>query len=110
MLSPRQSFVNSLRNTNPLPVTTVGTAWSLYAFTKIYSKDPSSDAQILSLKKSDVNNFDRWAIRPYSKKDDDISYLPFYGSMPLPILFVLDRKVIVYALLAGQGLLPPHFW
>src|SRR5438034_9070145 len=57
-----------------IPVTAVGTIWSLYAFTKIYSKDPSSAEQILSLQKSNVNGFDRWAIRPYSKSIDDASY------------------------------------
>jgi membrane-associated phospholipid phosphatase len=76
-----------------IPVTATGTIWSLYAFTKIYSKDPSSDEAILALSKNNVNGFDRWAIRPYSKKLDDISYLPFYGSMPLPVLFLLDNRM-----------------
>jgi membrane-associated phospholipid phosphatase len=76
-----------------IPVTATGTLWSLYAFTKIYSKDPSNEETILALNKSDVNGFDRWAIRPYSKKLDDISYIPFYGSMPLPVLFLFDKRM-----------------
>ena len=34
--------VNKLRPAVDIPATAVGTAWSLYAFTKIYSKEPSS--------------------------------------------------------------------
>lgn len=92
-LSKKQDQVYHLKSGVDIPITAVGTGWSLYAFTKIYSKDLSSDAKILSLSESDVNGFDRWAIRPYSKRADDISYLPFYGSMPLPILFVLDKRM-----------------
>jgi len=76
-----------------IPITAVGTAWSLFAFTKIYSKDESSGEQILSLKKSDVNGFDRWGIRAYHKRADDISYIPFYAAMPMPVFFLLDNKM-----------------
>ncbi len=60
---------------------------------KIYSKDPSNEETILALSKNDVNRFDRWGIRPYDKKLDDISYLPFYGSMPMPVFFLFDKKM-----------------
>jgi membrane-associated phospholipid phosphatase len=76
-----------------IPVTATGTLWSLYAFTKIYSKDPSNEEAVLALDKSDVNGFDRWAIRPYDKKLDDISYIPFYGSMPMPVFFLFDKRM-----------------
>src|SRR5688572_11453277 len=76
-----------------IPVTATGTLWSLYAFTKIYSKDPSNDEAVLALKKTDVNRFDRWGIHPYDKKLDDISYLPFYGAMPMPVFFLFDKKM-----------------
>jgi membrane-associated phospholipid phosphatase len=76
-----------------IPITAVGTAWSLFAFTKIYSKDPSSDEKILSLKKSNIPGFDRWAIRPFHDRADKISYYPFYASMPLPVFFLLDNKM-----------------
>ena len=80
----RPEPVYTLKPGVDIPITAVGTAWSLYAFTKIYSKDPSSDEQILSLRKSDVNGFDRWAIRPFHDRADKISYYPFYAAMPLP--------------------------
>jgi membrane-associated phospholipid phosphatase len=76
-----------------VPITAVGTLWSLYAFTKIYNKDESSDEQILALQKSDVNGFDRWAIRPYDKQIDRISYIPFYLAMPMPVAFLFDKKM-----------------
>ena len=76
-----------------IPVTATGTLWSLYAFTKIYNKDPSNEEAILALNKSDVNGFDRWAIKPYSKRLDEISYIPFYASMPMPAFFLFDKKM-----------------
>ena len=76
-----------------IPVTAIGTGWSLYAFSKIYNKDPSDPEAISGLKKSDVNGFDRWAIRPYNKKVDELSYIPFYASMPMPLAFLFDKKM-----------------
>lgn len=76
-----------------IPVTATGTLWSLYAFSKIYSKDPSDAETILALDKSKVPGFDRWAIRPYNEKVDKISYLPFYASMPMPVFFLFDKKM-----------------
>ncbi len=72
-----------------IPIIAAGTGWSLYAFTKIYKKGNSTQAQILSLNTSDINAFDRSAVRPYSKSLDDVSYYPFYAAMPLPFIFFL---------------------
>src|SRR5438105_4997310 len=71
-----------------IPVTAIGTGWSLYALSKIYDKDPSDPETISRLNKSDVNGFDRWSIRPYNKKIDDASFIPFYASMPMPVAFL----------------------
>ncbi|MCS3798198.1 phosphatase PAP2 family protein [Niastella sp. OAS944] len=76
-----------------IPVTATGTLWSLYAFSQIYSKDPSDAETILALDKSQVPRFDRWAIRPYNEKVDKISYLPFYASMPMPVFFLFDKRM-----------------
>jgi membrane-associated phospholipid phosphatase len=74
------------------PLTAVNTAWTLYAFTKIYSK-PSTDAEVvLNLNKNDINSFDRWAVRPYSPHLDKLAYIPFNASMPLPLLFLIPQK------------------
>src|SRR5215207_545647 len=48
-----------------IPVTAVCAGWTLFAFSKIYSKDPTPDGKILALRESDINGFDRWAVRPY---------------------------------------------
>jgi membrane-associated phospholipid phosphatase len=76
-----------------IPVTALATGWSLYAFTKIYSKDPSTPEQVAALREEDVPGFDRWAIRPYSEKIDKASYIPFYAAMPAPLLLLLDNKI-----------------
>jgi membrane-associated phospholipid phosphatase len=92
-IKERPKEVYTLKPAVDIPVTAIGTGWSLYGFSQIYSKDPSDEESVLALKKSDVNRFDRWGIRPYSKKIDDISYLPFYASMPLPVLFLFDKRM-----------------
>jgi membrane-associated phospholipid phosphatase len=76
-----------------VPIFAIGAGWSGYAFTKIYSKPHSTEEDILSLNKNDINAFDRGAVRPYSKSIDRISYYPFFASMPLPLLFLFgDTK------------------
>jgi membrane-associated phospholipid phosphatase len=89
----RPKEVYTLKPGVDIPVTAIGTAWSLYAFTKIYSKDPSNEEAVLALNKTDVNGFDRWGIRPHNKKVDDISYIPFYASMPMPVFFLFDKEM-----------------
>ena len=89
----RPKEVYTLKPGVDIPVTAIGTGWSLFAFTQIYNKDASDPESILALKKSNVNGFDRWAIRPYSKRLDEISYIPFYASMPLPVLFLFDKNM-----------------
>jgi membrane-associated phospholipid phosphatase len=74
-----------------IPIFVVGAGWSGYAFTKIYSKPHSTEEDILSLNKNDINGFDRGAVRPYSKSLDRISYYPFFASMPLPFLFLFGN-------------------
>jgi membrane-associated phospholipid phosphatase len=74
-----------------IPVFIVGAGWSAYAFTKIYSKPPSTEEEILGLDKNNINGFDRWAVRPFSESIDRISYYPFFASMPLPFLFLFGN-------------------
>jgi hypothetical protein len=75
-----------------IPVVAAGTIWSLYALTKIYVKTPPTVEAIQRLKTSDINGFDRWAVYPYSKSLDKISYYPFYAAMPLPLIFFLSEN------------------
>lgn len=76
-----------------LPIMIAGTAWTLYAFKPIYSKENSSEAQILALDKNDLSGFDRWATRYYSEAADASSNYLFYGSIPVPFLLFLDKNI-----------------
>lgn len=73
-----------------IPVVAVGTVWSVYALSKIYTKTPPSVADVQSLNKNNIPFFDRWAVYPYDKNLDKVSYYPFYASIPLPLIFFLS--------------------
>jgi membrane-associated phospholipid phosphatase len=87
-----RQMVYKLKPAADIPVFAVGAGWSAYAFTKIYSKEHSSEEEILSLDKNDINGFDRWAVRPYDKSIDKASYYPFYASTLLPFLFLTGKQ------------------
>jgi membrane-associated phospholipid phosphatase len=76
-----------------ITITAIATGWSLYAFTKIYSKDDITLAELESLDRKNIPGFDRWAIKPFSEKIDKDSYIPFYAAMPAPLLLLLDKKI-----------------
>src|SRR5207237_8681621 len=65
-----------------IPIIAAGSIWSGYALTKIYIKPRATEEQVTALKTSDINRFDRWAVRPYSQSLDKFSYYPFYAAMP----------------------------
>lgn len=76
-----------------LPIIIGGTAWTMYAFGPVYSKDKSSEEKILSLDKDNLNGIDRWATRYYSADADAQSNYLFYGSIPMPFLLFLDKNI-----------------
>ncbi len=76
-----------------IPVTVIGAGFSAYAFTKIYSKERSTEEQINALRKEDINGFDRWATDYFSKSAATASDLFFYGSMPYPLILLADRHI-----------------
>src|SRR6187200_1794987 len=84
--------VYKLKPAVDIPVFAVGAGWSAYAFTKIYSKEHSTEEQILSLDINDINGFDRWAVRPYSESMGNNSNYIFYASMALPALFLTGKE------------------
>ena len=89
----RNGEIYKLKAASDIPVIAVGMGWSLYAFTKIYSKDKSSEEAILSLNKKDINSFDRHGADVYHPKASDHADMIFYGSMPLPIILMLDKEI-----------------
>jgi membrane-associated phospholipid phosphatase len=77
-----------------IPILVAGAAWDLYGFAQISKKEDASPATVENLKKSDINWFDRWAVRPYNKSVDNLSYVPFYAAVPAPLLlFAIDRRM-----------------
>lgn len=89
----REKEVYKLKAASDIPVTAIGTGWSLYAFSKIYSKDKSSEEKILSLDKNQIPSFDRRGVEIYHPDADNLGDMLFYGSMPLPIILMLDKEI-----------------
>ena len=75
------------------PVTGVGMAWSLYAFTKIYSKEASTVAEMEALDEKNVPGIDRWAAGMENKKIDDFSNNLFYGSLLFPAFLFIVKDI-----------------
>ncbi len=76
-----------------IPIVAIGGGFSGFAFTKIYNKEPSTEQQIRALDKKDIPGFDRWAAGMSNHKAADYSDNLFYGSMPAPVLLMLDKKM-----------------
>lgn len=58
----------------------------------IQDKDALSQAELEDISRDDIPAFDRWAAGNYSKRADDISYIPFYGSFSVPFIMMLTDK------------------
>ena len=89
----RPAHVYTMKPAVDVPIIAIGTGWSIYAFTKIYSKDPSTPEQIMNLDENDIPKFDRWAAGMSNEDADRISDYPFYGSMVLPFFLLLDKDI-----------------
>jgi membrane-associated phospholipid phosphatase len=76
-----------------IPVTAVGVGWSLYAFTKIYSKPHSTEEEILALNKNDLSGINRFGVELYSPKAYDMGNVFFYSCMPYPLVLMLDKDI-----------------
>ncbi len=76
------------------PIVAAGTAWTLWAFGKVYDKDSSTIAQIQALRTEDINGFDRWAAGKHSTTAAQASDFFFYGAIPAPLLLLgLDKTI-----------------
>ncbi len=86
--------VYTLKPAVDLPLVAGGTAWDLYNFAQISTKNSTSLLKLQSLKISNLDWFDRWAVHPYSHSMDQLSYVPFYVAMPLPLaVFGIDSRM-----------------
>ena len=59
----------------------------------IYGRNSTSESEILALDRNNVNRFDRPVIDNYSLSAKSASDKFFYGSMPLPLLLLIDGKI-----------------
>lgn len=85
--------VYKLKPAIDVPLTLATAGFSIWGFSKIYSKDPSSEYQIMSLRKSDLNGFDRWAADVYHPEAEKPSDAFFYAAMPLPLVLLFDKDI-----------------
>jgi membrane-associated phospholipid phosphatase len=76
-----------------IPLTAATTAFTLFGFSKIYSKDDTPEETIRNLDVNNIPRFDRWAADVYSEKAADASDLFFNASIPLPLLLMLDKNI-----------------
>lgn len=67
---------------------TTGIGLNALGVLMIQNKAGLTEAEVQALDKEDIWKVDRWAAGKYSKKDDELSYLPFYASFALPIAFL----------------------
>lgn len=68
------------------------TAWCAFAFPKIYDKPNLDTNTVKALSKDNVPAFDRWAVRS-SDAADAASNIPFYASIPYPIVLMADKAL-----------------
>jgi membrane-associated phospholipid phosphatase len=85
--------VYRIKNGIDIPLTVAGDAWSLYGMSVIYNRDSIPASEILALDRNDINKFDRPVSYNYSKKAAKASDYFFYGSMPLPLVLLFDKKI-----------------
>jgi membrane-associated phospholipid phosphatase len=75
-----------------IPVTAITTAYTLYGFSNIYSKDRLTMEELATLDPKNVNRFDRSATKQFNESASKVGDYLFYGSMPLPLVFLFDKR------------------
>ena len=85
--------VYNLKAKVDIPVTLAAAGFTLFGFSKIYSRDDTPESEILALKKSDVNSIDRSTAGNSDEKAKNASDKFFYGAMPAPLILLLDKKI-----------------
>jgi membrane-associated phospholipid phosphatase len=76
-----------------VPVTLASGGFTVFGFSKIYSRDKSPEAEILALNKDDLSFFDKSTAGNYDEKAKNASDKFFYGAMPAPLILLLDKKI-----------------
>ena len=85
--------VFNIRNKFDIPATAVLAGWPLFAMSIIYDRDPVPVTEVNTLDIHNINKFDRPIADNYDEKARKASDKFFYGSMPLPLFLLLDKKI-----------------
>ncbi|MDX5418160.1 MAG: phosphatase PAP2 family protein [Hymenobacteraceae bacterium] len=89
-------------------ITAGGIGATVIGSTIILNKERLTEADLANLNEDDVNRFDRFLAGKYSKRAEQDSDYPFYGSFVSPLLLLLDPDVRQNApqvyLLYGQAM------
>jgi len=91
--SVKPAHVYNIKPWIDIPVTLALDAWSFYGMSVIYGRDLVPVEELMALDKNDLNSFDRPITNNYSTKAKAASDKFFYGSMPLPLLLLFDKKI-----------------
>ena len=65
---------------------------NVLGFRLIQEKDALTMDELENLSREDVFILDRWAAGNVSPDADELSYIPFYGSFAMPLLFLLSEN------------------
>jgi len=85
--------VYKIRAAIDIPVTVLFDAYSVFAMGIIYGRESIPLADVLALDKNNINGFDRPIANNYSPNAKATSDLFFYGSMPLPLFLMIDKRI-----------------
>lgn len=92
-VTPQKAHVYKIRPWIDIPATVAFAGWSFYGMSVIYGRDLVPVEELNALDKENINSFDRPIASNYSTKAKAASDLFFYGSMPLPLFLLLDKKI-----------------
>jgi membrane-associated phospholipid phosphatase len=76
-----------------IPVTAALVAYPIYGMSKVYGRDDVPEDEVMALKITDINKFDRPIADNYDPDAAKVSDLFFYGSMPLPLVLLFDKRI-----------------
>ena len=91
--SQKHEYVYKIKPWLDIPMTAAFAGWSIYGSHIIYNRGLVPVAELMALDKNNINKFDRPIADNYSEKARSASDIFFYGSLPLPLVLLLDKKI-----------------
>lgn len=76
-----------------IPLTVAEAAWSYIGSNIIYNRDSIPPMEILGLNRKNIPGIDRWVSYNYSKSAAKTSDYFLAGSIPFPLIMLLDKKI-----------------